>query len=191
MRPCDDCKRHVRLGALVCPFCAVALVVVGCHRTPTGDGAPDASARERHQIAVYGGPPVDPLAMQRLEAELAEAGAWSGSSTDAAASRPLVDVSLTVAGSTAPGDERMVAGMRRSFVTCATNAAMADAGLAASPTLVVTIAANGDVTSATLADPGAVSSTEGDCLMRKAKRASFDAGPPRTLRITIKESPAR
>lgn len=202
MRPCGDCKRHVRVSALVCPFCAVAIAVLGCHRGPTVTNDPDASTRltentQGSRGPVYGGPPVDLRATQlerQLEA-LAEAGAASAQPSDAGGAglrlRGEASVSLTVEGPTTGSDERFVAAMRPGFATCARNAVLADASIAASPTLILSIASNGDVTSATLANAGDLSPLEGDCLTRKAKRVAFDEGSPRTLRITIKQSLAK
>jgi hypothetical protein len=189
MQPCSDCRRHVRLGALICPFCAVALALVGCHRAPTTtEPTRDASVS---QVAVYGGPPID-LA-QQLQQELLATLGDAGSPTEPIrdAGPDPVRIELSVTGPTESGDERIVAGMRAGFATCARNAVLADASIASSPTLAVTIAANGEVTSTLLTDTKGLSEIEVDCLLRKAKRASFDAGPPRTLRVVIKQSLAK
>lgn len=198
MQPCSDCKRHVRLGALICPFCAVALALLGCHRAPTvtDDAAPAGSLRltadgQGSRGAVYGGPPTD-LAQQLqidLLATLGDAGSPSEPSRDSGPATARVE--LTVTGPTEAGDERVVAGMRPAFATCARNAVMADASIAASPTLAITIAANGDVTSVMLTDTKGLSEVEVDCLLRRAKRASFDAGLERTLHVAIKQSIAK
>ena len=194
MQPCSDCKRHVRLGALICPFCAVALALLGCHRAPTvtNDAAPEGSVRltadgQGSRGAVYGGPPSD-LARQ-LEQDLlafGDAGSPSGPILDAGPT--LARVELTVTGPTEAGDERVIAGMRPAFTTCARNAVMADASIAASPTLAVTIGAKGNVTSTLLTDTKGLSGIEVECLLGNAERAHFDAGTPRTLHVAIKQS---
>lgn len=194
MQPCSDCKRHVRLGAVICPFCAVALALLACHRAPTAtnDAAPEGSPRlaadaQGSRGAVYGGPPIDPAEQLRLEllATLGDAGSASELGRDSGPARARVE--LTITGPTEAGDERVVAGMRPAFATCVRNAALADASIAASPSLAITIAANGDITSVMLTGTKGLSAAEVDCLLRKAKSASFDAGAERTLHVAIKQ----
>lgn len=176
-------------SALVSAFWAVALGAVGCHRAPAAalDAAPDGSAQLSASEASRGA--VDAGTLDPEEARLRhleDLGHPRPRPTSDAG--PTVLVELTVDGPTEATDVRDVDRLLPRFVTCATKAVLADASTTTSPTLVVVIAENGDVLSVTLADPRAVSPVEGDCLVRRMMHASFDMGPPRTLRITVKRT---
>jgi hypothetical protein len=177
----------VRRSCPVGPFCAAAIALLGCHRAPAValDAAPEGTTPPTANIEVNLGALDGGLPSNRVpDLKLAGGGDPSSPPTN-------VVVELAVEGPTEPNDARTLAGLRLAFATCAARAVKADASIAASPTLVVAIAFNGDVTSATLDDPRGVSPGEAECLTHKMQRASFDAAPPRTLRITIKQSPAK
>ena len=172
---------------LVSPFCVVAIAVLGCHRPPTVtlDAAPEGSMpppanREGNLGALDGS--LRSIGVPDLK--LAGGGDPSSPPTD-------VLVELTIEGPTLPTEARVIDSMRGRFARCVSHAVKADASIAGSPKLVLAIAFNGDVTSATLSNPSDVSPVEAECLTRKAMAITFDAAPPHTLRITIRQSLAK
>jgi hypothetical protein len=163
METCGSCRRHVHLAALVCPFCAIAISVLGCHRGSASADAGVVSTRADgggvSTGAVYGGPPIP--------------------------TGPAADVTLSSDATTSAADQRVVASLRFGFSSCASSALATDPTATGSAKIVISVDSKGDVTSTTSTNVSGLSTTDVSCMQNKSRIAYFEPGAPRTVTVAV------
>jgi hypothetical protein len=88
-------------------------------------------------------------------------------------------------GGAVSGADRVVAGLRPGFKSCYNKGLSSDPSMAGKIILAIKVQPNGDVESVTKAGGSGLSADVEQCIMNKAKHASFDAGPGATLQVPV------
>ncbi len=107
-----------------------------------------------------------------------------GSANPQTVQGPTADVQLHVQNGAA-GDDRVVASLRPRFRSCANNGLKQDPNMQGKLVITATIAANGEVTSTSIAQNSGLLDSVAQCMSRGARNASFPAGAVRTIQIFV------
>jgi hypothetical protein len=111
-----------------------------------------------------------------------------GASLPQARPSPTAVVQTTVTGAATPGDERVVLSARPRLRACANQALAQDPSQQGTLVVSISVAANGDVTTATVTRNGGLNAQSAACMSGVMRRLSFDAGGARMLTVTIAQT---
>ncbi len=100
---------------------------------------------------------------------------------------PIAEVQVHVQNGAA-GDDRVVVSLRARFRTCANNGLKQDPTMQGKLVISASIAANGEVTTTSIAQNTGLSEPVAQCMSHGVRNATFPAGAARTVQIVVNQS---
>lgn len=114
-------------------------------------------------------------------------GGGGGSGTVRTVQGPTGDAQMgaITGGGAVSGADRVIAGLRPGFKSCYNKGLANDPSMAGKIVIAIKVQPNGDVESVSKAGGSGLSADVEQCIMNKAKHASFDAGPGATIQVPV------